>query len=321
MPETPHKILMDRESSPRVMAERYAPQLNLLTEMANYTSNLIPRAYQNSERQLRDVIVCFTLLKQVGTMLDAVDVLARAGAVTAAFVPARVAFEASLYLEWMLVSDGAKKAAHYYVGNIRAERLWAKRATSGSRESSVFIEDMKQLGVDLYTGRTELDSEAAKLIAEADAILGQPSLVEANAAFDTWIAARARPGKTPPREPEWYKVLGKSSIRSIAKELLRLPDYIVWYGKGSQVVHSQSTKDHVKFQKSGTVAHPFRNLAGVHYLLNFVFCNAMHTFMRVLAFYRSDELPQWGVRYVQEWRSAFTNIPEIKIETTASRQA
>lgn len=37
-------------------------------------------------------------------MLDAVEVLARAGAVHAAFVPARAAFEASLYIEWILAS-------------------------------------------------------------------------------------------------------------------------------------------------------------------------------------------------------------------------
>jgi len=45
------------------------------------------------------VIVCFTFLKQIAAMLDVIDVLVRAGAITAAFVHARVAFEAALYLE------------------------------------------------------------------------------------------------------------------------------------------------------------------------------------------------------------------------------
>ena len=99
MPEQPHKTLMDRDQPPKVMAEKYGAQLHLLTQMTNYASNLIPRAFQSSEKKLRDVIVCFTFLKQIAAMLDAIDVLVRAGAITAAFVPARVAFEAALYLE------------------------------------------------------------------------------------------------------------------------------------------------------------------------------------------------------------------------------
>jgi hypothetical protein len=317
--EIPHKTILDRETPGKAMIDGYKTQLDLLTDMVNYTSNLIPRAYQSSEKKLRDLIVCFTLLKQFGVMLDAVEILARAGAITAAYVPARSAFEASLYIEWILVSDGQKKAAHYYVGSVRAERLWGKRVAKGSPESSVFIEEMKQLGIDLYSDRSELDAAAQQLIAEADAVLAQPELAAANVAFDAWIAARTRPGKRPPNEPEWYKVLGKRSIRSIADEVRRLPEYILHYSKGSQVVHSSSTKDHLGFRKGGAIGHPIRNLAGVHNLLNFALSNAMLTFMRVLGFYRPAELPRWSKKYIEEWRPAFTNIPRLKIETSVPK--
>lgn len=124
MSDPPHPTLLNRQEAIDAVTKHYAPQLNLLTEMTNFASNLIPRAFNSSEKQLRDVIVCFSLLKQFTTMLDAVEVLVRQGAVHAAFAPARVAFEASLYIEWMLVSDGEKKATHYFVGNLRDERLW-----------------------------------------------------------------------------------------------------------------------------------------------------------------------------------------------------
>ncbi|MHB8814971.1 MAG: hypothetical protein ACYDAE_17100, partial [Steroidobacteraceae bacterium] len=96
--ETPHKTLLDRDAARKAMAQGFAPQLDMLTDVVNYTSNLIPRAYERSERKLRDVIVCFVLLKQFASMLDAVEVLARVGAIHAALVPARAAFEASLYI-------------------------------------------------------------------------------------------------------------------------------------------------------------------------------------------------------------------------------
>lgn len=291
------------------MAEHYAPQLNLLTQLANYTSNLIPRAFQSSEKKFRDVIVCFTLLKQMGVMLDAIDVLTRAGAVTAAYLPARTAFEASLYLEWILVADGERKAAHYYVGQVRKERVWGRRATNGTPESSAFVGEMHQLREDLYRDREDLETQGRQLVLEADRILRQPLLADANEAFELYM--RRKRGSF---EPDWYKVLGTPSVRAIAKELMRLPDYIIYYGKGSEVAHSSSMEDHVRFKNKGAVAHPIRNLAGAHRLFNFAFSNALHTFIRVLQFYRSWEMPAYGALYLTEWRSAFLNIPKINVE-------
>jgi hypothetical protein len=292
-------------------------QLDLLTDMVNYASNLGIRCYTTStEQQLRDVIVCFVLLKQFAGMLDAVEVLARAGAINAAFVPARAAFEASLYIEWTLVADGEKKTTHYVVGNFRAERLWAKRVAKGTPEASTFLTDMGDIGKDILAQRTALDADSDTFITEADRILAQPGFAETNAAFGKYIAdhPRRRGG-----EPEWYRVMGKPSVRSIAKELMRLPDCIVYYGKGSQVVHSASYKEQISFRKGGAVAHPIRNVADTHTLFNFVCSNAIYTFTRVLGFYRPEELPKFGAMYIAHWRGPFTNIPRMKIQSTAKK--
>jgi hypothetical protein len=316
MQEAPHPKLLNREDQEKAIREGYAPQLALLTDMVNYASNLVPRVYQRSEKTLRDIIVCFDLLKQFATMLDAVDTLMRSGSVTAAYVPARAAFEASVYLEWILVADGEKKAAHYVVGNIREERIWGKRAMVGSPESTAFLKAMGDIGKDLLEQRPSLEDEAKAHVAEADRILAQPTLVETNAAFNSFVAQQVKKGRMP-REPHWYQVLGKPTIRSIAKELERLPEYIAHYEKGSKVVHSSSYKDHIKFQKNGAIGHPIRNLADAHNVFNHVFCNALHTFVWVLRYYRGDELERFGAKYVQDWRQAFTHIPRIKIAPKA----
>jgi hypothetical protein len=234
------------------------------------------------------------------------------------FVNARAAFEASLYIEWILVSDGEKKATYYVVGNFRGERLWAQRVAKGAPEAATFLEEMGQIGSDILSQQPNLESEADAFMAEANRILAQPGFAEASAAFDAYIAAHPRRGRAH-YEPEWYAVLGKPTIRSIAKELKRLPDYIVYYSKGSQIVHSSSYKEQIRFKKEGAIAHPIRNLADAHTLFNFVCSNALYTFMRVLAFYRNAELPRFGERYVREWRTAFTHIPRIKITSTAAR--
>lgn len=300
------------------MQKYYAPQLALLTDMTDYASTLIPRAYLRSEKRLQDIIVCFCLLKHFVTMLDAVNTLMRSGSVTAAYLPARAAFEASLYLEWILISDAGKKATYFVVGNLRQERLWARRALRGSPDSEAFLKDMGEIGRDLLTQEPTLDAEAKALVQEADAILAHPSLASTNTAFDAVIARQITRGRYP-REPQWYQVLGKPSIRSIAVELQRLPEFIAHYGRGSDVMHSSSYKDHIKFGKNGAVAYPVRNLAGAHNVFNHAFCNAMHTFIWVLRYYRPDELERFGAKYVQDWRNPFLNVPRVTIDPQVQR--
>lgn len=313
MKETPHKILLDRNDPARQMAERFTPQLDLITDLADYASNLIPRAFERSERKLRDVIVCYGFLKQVTAMLDAFDVLARAGAIHAAHLPARAAFEGSLYLEWLLVSDGDKKAAHYVVGGLRAERRWGRRALRGTPEASTFLRQMKHIGQDIMSREWVSPEDAQKFISEADRVLAHQELAGAEAAFEAMATKRGR-------EPEWYKVLGKRNIRAIAEELMRLPEYVLHYAKGSEVMHSSSYADHVRFGSAGSSGTPVRSLIGVDYVLNFVVSNAIHTFMRVLGFYRVDEMPWFSTKYVTDWRAPFLRIPHVRVQAITPKR-
>jgi Family of unknown function (DUF5677) len=314
MPELPHPVLMNREQSAGIIAQHYKPQLELLTQMVNYSSNLMPRAFGSSGKKMVDLMVCFGFLKQFTSMLDASDVLLRAGSVHAAFVPLRVAFEASLYLEWLLVSDGEKKAVHYYVGEIRRERLWGLRAQNAPSESD-FLTAMGDVGADILAKRPELLAEGVKHVADTERILALPEFAATNADFEKFKKHSGRA-----YEPDWYKVLGKRSIRAIAKELERMPEYTVYYGQASQVTHSTSYKDQMTFTgkrtgKSGVSANPVRNLQDAHTAFNYGFTTAMHVFHRVLAYYRPAELLEFSRNYVREWRAAFVNIPILKIES------
>jgi Family of unknown function (DUF5677) len=241
LPEAPFLPLLNRDEAQDIVSQHFGPQVAMLTELTNYASNLIPRAYRSSDKQLRDLIVCYSLLKQFASMLDAVDVLVRAGSIQAAMTPARVAFEATLYIEWMLVADGEQKAVHYFVGNVRAEREWARMVSRGTPQTDEFLANMGQLGADILGRTPALDIEASQHIARIDKILGRPEYAPVDQAFDAFRKRRRRP-----YDPSWYEVLGKTSVKQIAKELQRLPDYIVYYGEGSRVVHSASYTEHIK---------------------------------------------------------------------------
>src|SRR5208282_5296016 len=141
MPEAPHPQLLNRQVAAEQMAHGYGPQLELLIQLTNYASNLGVRAYSRSRRAPMDLLVCHVLLKQFTRMLDATEILMGAGAAAAARIPVRVAFEAAMFAEWVLVADGDYKAACYYVGNLRTSRLWTKRAIAGTREAQTFLQD------------------------------------------------------------------------------------------------------------------------------------------------------------------------------------
>ena len=97
MREIPHQGILNREESQAVVEKRLTKQVELLQDLANYGSNLVIRAYDSSPKKMAEIVVCGVLLKQVVAMIDASEVLLSAGCSHATFLPARTAFEASIY--------------------------------------------------------------------------------------------------------------------------------------------------------------------------------------------------------------------------------
>jgi hypothetical protein len=177
---------------------------------------------------------------------------------------------------------------------------------------------MRQLGDDLLAKYESMDEIGRSRVEHADAILALPQYKEVNSDFERW---KERNKKRRLHEPEWYKVLGRESVRSIAKELRRLADYRVYYGKGSAAVHSAEYKGHVKFMKAGTAGGPIRDLSQTYNLLQFALSNAQYTFMRVLGFYRPAELQNYGRKYLEEWRGPFLNCPNFKVQGVVQKRS
>src|SRR4051812_25861953 len=105
MTDSANDAILDRVEARAQAAEHFAVQLNLLNEIANYGSHLVLRAYNESDKSLVAVIACGVLLKQVVAMVDATQITIEMGASHAAYLPARAAFEASLFINWMLAAD------------------------------------------------------------------------------------------------------------------------------------------------------------------------------------------------------------------------
>ena len=105
MNEKPFDPLLHRELHIHDVQENFSQQLLLLRDVVNYGTNLIPAAFNSSDRALVDIVVIPVLLKQLVSMLDAYEVLVSNACVPASVLHYRSAFEASLYIDFILSGD------------------------------------------------------------------------------------------------------------------------------------------------------------------------------------------------------------------------
>jgi Family of unknown function (DUF5677) len=304
--EKPHPPILDRDEPREVLAQHFSRQTAFLRDLANYGSNLVFRSFESSPKKMADIVLCGVLLKQIVAMLDAAEDLLSAGCGHASFLPARTAFEASLYSDWILASDSEQRATRFIVGNYRDERLWAKRAIPGTVEEQAMSQVTAMLGFNVHANRPSLATDAATLLVEVDRILAQPQLAAVDAEFTATRGKRKR-------DPEWYELDGRRSIREVAVAVGRLPEYEFLYSKGSQVSHTGSYKDHVQFA-SGLRLLPIRHLKDVNMLLNFIGSIGIGTFKKFLERYRPGELPAFGKKYLEDWRDPFQNVTRVKYD-------
>jgi len=307
MPEQPHEGLLNRAEAVTHAELHYGKQINLLKDLANYGSNLVVRAYHSSPKGMADLVICGVLLKQVAAMTDATEVLISAGCGNAAFLPNRAAFEASIYLDWMLVGDSELKAKRYVVANYRDQQEWARRATPGSAEEAELKKLMHPFGIDVHANNPSLATTAADGVTEANRVLSQPALASIDQAFSN---AR-KPGRN--YDVEWYALDGLKSIRQVADKVGRLAEYDFFYSRGSQVMHTGTYTDHMLMSKEkGAVRFKsMRHLEDVHFLVQFTASICVGTYRKILDRYRPAERAAFNEKYLSDWREPFLNIVRV----------
>ena len=65
MKEEPHKAILDRDLYSAFIKENFSDSLELLEELVNYGSNLIPRCFESSDKKLKDIVIVINFLKVI----------------------------------------------------------------------------------------------------------------------------------------------------------------------------------------------------------------------------------------------------------------
>jgi Family of unknown function (DUF5677) len=303
IPEDPHKGLLDDEGSTEFVSQQLKPWTNLLRDLANYGSNLIPRAYSSSGKMLSDAVVIGILLRQFVAMIDAVEILLCRSAVHAAALQLRAMLEASVYIEWMLAGDRESKATHYYVHNLLRLRLWAMRVQPGTAESSSFKHVMEKAGLPVDE---TLGNEGKNQVQEIDRILSQARFTDVRDKFRDWKKQHGRAAS-------WYSPLGVTDLRNMAVNVGKEPLYVIIYGPGSEAMHASNYGHHVGFNSGRVTFYSIRHPKAFSNTVRLTATLAMGIFMKVLSEYREGESARFGQKYLERWQKAFVSIPQLKI--------
>jgi len=302
--ENEFRGLLDREKVLADVHRAFSPQLDLVRDLTNYGTNLIPRCFTSSDHDLKDVVLIGILLRQAVAMLDGIELLLSNGAVYAAGLQARALFEASVYIDWILQADTERKATYYYVHNVRRQRRWAERLSPGSPEAAAFAAAMPPNFASLRNPKAQ--EQARKTLEDVRRVLSQPTFAAANAAFDRCARKNGKGDRA------WYVPLGMRSVSALVKAVGRTAEYLVFYAAWSETMHSSSYAQHVQIGKERVTFEPLRHLSQFDQLFRSVVAIALGTYRRVLEQYRSGELPVFSRKYAENWQKAFLDVPSIK---------
>jgi len=305
--ESEYEAILDRKKHKQDFDEHFADVKKLLQDIVNYGSNLMPRCFVSSERKLEDAIIIGVLLRQVVAMVDAAEVLISNAAVYSSQLQARAGFEASIYIEWILKRDTEKKAKYFYVSNLRKDKLWAQRTTGESPDQSQFDEMAQELSSQFIEKTDEMKEEAKNQIEEIDQLLASTIYNDINNEFQIYKNNRGLP-----YEPSWYAPLGIPSVRQMAIDVGRLPEYEFFYSLTSEVMHSSRYRHHIQFSEGKLIFEPIRSLKGIKMLINFIVACTLRTYMNILKHYRHGELPAFSRKYVEDWRIAFRSVKSVR---------
>ena len=306
VPDKPHEKIYGREDAEAFVKAHFREQINMLQDMVHYGTNLVPRCFSSSNKEIQDTIICAGLLKHVVGMLDGITVLLRQGAVFPSELLLRSLFEGRLAIQWMLAKDTRTRALQYHVWHQREQLTWTRVAIKGTDESKIldnaFKSDMKGQFAPMWVEREKMAREQEKKIM---ALLNCPDLKPVNDEFD-----QLRKGKK--HDVNWYTAFnGPKSIKKMCDELNLPGDYNIFYSSASGVAHATTLLDMVTPKGDDIIFEQIRSLEGMHQIISYTVSQTITTYQMLLGHYRFSELEAFFRKYLRDWRKPYMNITRV----------
>jgi hypothetical protein len=297
MKDEAHPSFLAREETAEQIKHVFSPQLDLLTDLVNYGSNLILRTSASSKKDISDAVIIHNFLKQAVVTLDGIHLCIGSGSASNGFILLRSLFEINLYLEWIFEKDTQERGLLYYIWDLRNKRFWNRRLIPGTPENLEFSNDIKYEPppeVGAAQDPVFLQSEIDRI----DAILAKPEYTAINAKF------AALNGKY----TNWYSPYF-GSVKKIAEALKREGRYHVFYSSYSKYTHGLAMSSQFVAVNGQMHITGIRAVEGIDQLLQGTYIFAHEVFYNTLKHYRPDEVKRYCLKYVKEWRFRILSTP------------
>ncbi len=303
MPDNPHPSVLDPHG-PIEWQSSLSEPLAVLSDIANFGSNLIVRLWPSTPRGAGDAVLVMHLARLIVMHVDGVRILLEKGAGPTALLQLRSLLEVSLLIDWAASGDTEEKAKYLMASNWRKERARISALIPGTVEHTDFAAYISQ-----PTSATQSANAQARVAALNNQLAG--------AAFQT-IDAAFNTIKGNGHEPEWYDVFvrhqrllagqlkgQKFSIRALADEVGRLPEYRYLYSKMSNDAHGSSFSSSVSFgMEGGAQTISMHNVRRVHdfgWMFKTASALANRAYHLLLQRYRPND-KGLSRRYISEWK-------------------
>lgn len=314
MPENPHKEIYGCDEALAFIKDHpnLSGTIDFLQQLANYGSNLIPRCYVSSERNILDTVLIASLLKHAISMLDGVIVLLRQGAVLSANLQVRSLFEAHAYIQWILKEDSERRAKQYFVWHWRKELDWTRVAIPGTRESERIKPAFKtDFGTNSFENLKQRQDAAKANEKKLLELLGSDEFKEVNDEYE-----RLRLNKKGNRnyhDANWYSLFGgPTRFRELCVKLSLEGEYDIFYSHASEVMHATTQKEMVTHHGNEILFEPIRSLEGFGDIARYSASLLIRTYRLMLQQYRPSEAAEnFPRKYREEWREPFFKIPKV----------
>ena len=294
-----YKPILDQEYAAEI-SQQFKDSLNLLDEVLDYGTFLLPRAFGSSPRDVKAICLVFVQFRQFLTHLDGVVNLLKAGNCSSASLQLRSLLEIAHIMQWILASDTEKKIHYLYVANLRRRRQSQSMAIPGTPEAAQNAQAISRISL-----KTEQLNKIKDEVKRIDEILSQPEFASINANFQSRYQSRGF-------DEPWHKVYGKS-IRQISDEIGKISDYNFIYSPLSGVTHGSDMWKNVIFGENIS-PNPIREPENIGKLAQFAVSLAIQVYGMILREYRSGEANDNFPRKYSEWRERF--LKEYSVNVT-----
>ena len=307
-------LILDAAYGKAVVDRYLRTQIDVASDVREYGSLLVVRAFESSPKGLREIVAIPVLLRHVLAMFDATLLCLENGAVYASDVPLRAMLEGNLALAWLTKVGTELELRVFYVATLRAERSWVKQLIPGTPEfAAAHRLDAGSRGT-LSHATPKMIEEARDRMREITAFLARRSWRDTNSRF--CFTSRGKKRKLRPgRDLPWYKVGRPGSYRTMAKDLGREDEAHNLYRSLSYTTHALRIKAQAALDGNVVRFEPIRGVEGFKQAFTMALNLAFGTYRRILEDYRPDEVERFSQVYVDRWRAAFMSIPDIHIET------